>query len=489
VDRRGVTAEAGGYAGHREHDVARRPTASGASVRLDDRSHRSAACQEERSMTRGVTRRAWTGLAVLALIISACGPAGTGGSPGATGTAAAACASGATKVEVFSWWTTGGEATGLQKLMDQFNKENPKWCVMNEAVAGGAGANAKAVLQTRMEGGQPPDSFQVHMGHELIDTWVVANKMEPLDDLYTANGWTETFPKGVLDIVSADGHYWSVPVNIHRANVLWYNKKIFADNNLQAPTTWDEFKTAADTLKAKGITALAMGDKEAFASGQILETILISTLGADGYNGLWDGTTKWSDPKVTEALETFKMALGYVNADHSSLTWDQANDLIISGKAAMTIMGDWIDGDYTAKKFTDYGWAPVPGNDGIYDALSDTFGLPKGAKNPEGIKAFLTLLGSAEGQDIFNPLKGSIPARTDAGKPPAGEKQYDDYLKSAQEDWKTDTIVPSVEHGAAAKPSWVTDFQNAVVTFVTSQDVAAAQGALIKAAVDAGFPQ
>src|SRR4030042_4631562 len=94
---------------------------------------------------------------VFVLVLSACGPA---------------TAAPKTQVEVFSWWTTGGEAAGLQKLMDQFNAANPKYEVINAAVAGGAGSNAKAVLKTRMLGGDPPDSFQVHMGHELIDTWV-----------------------------------------------------------------------------------------------------------------------------------------------------------------------------------------------------------------------------------------------------------------------------------------------------------------------------
>ena len=31
-------------------------------------------------------------------------------------------------------------------------------------------------------------------------------------------------------------------MNIHRANVLWYNEKVFVDNNLQPPATWAEFK-------------------------------------------------------------------------------------------------------------------------------------------------------------------------------------------------------------------------------------------------------
>src|SRR2546425_1390213 len=136
--------------------------------------------------------------------------------------------------------------------------------------------------------------------------------MAPLTDLFKAEGWTKAMPRGLLDILSYRGDIWSVPVNIHRANVLWYNKKLFTDNSLTPPETWDQFKTVADKLKAKGVIPLALGDKEPFASGQLFETILIGTLGADKYKGLWTGTTDWKGADVTQALNTFKTALSYV---------------------------------------------------------------------------------------------------------------------------------------------------------------------------------
>lgn len=435
-------------------------------------------------MTRHVSRSWQVLLPVIALVALAC--AGTpAGSPGASPTTAG----GKEKVEVFSWWTTGGEAAGLDKLIAKFNAEHPEWEVFNAAVAGGAGTNAKAVLKTRMLGGDPPDSFQVHMGHELIDTWVTTGYMEPLDDLFDSEGWTTTFPEGVLEIVSHDGHPWSVPVNIHRSNVLWYNKTAFTDAEVEPPTTFEEFEDVAAKLEAKGYTPLALGDGEPFAAAHLFESVLLGTMGADAYGGLWTGETDWNGPEVTEALENMKAMLQHVNDDHAALTWSQANDLVIQGDAAMTVMGDWVDGDYTAKKFTDFGWAPPPGTDGIYLALSDTFGLPKNAPHPDAVKEFLKLLGSAEGQDIFNPLKGSIPARSDAGKPAAGEKDYDEYLRSAMEDWNADTIAPSVAHGAAASEGWASEFTTAVVTFVTNQDVAATQAELAAACTTAGVCQ
>jgi glucose/mannose transport system substrate-binding protein len=233
-------------------------------------------------------------------------------------------------------------------------------------------------------------------------------------------------------------------------------------------------------LKAAGITPLALGDVDAWTAVHLMETVLLGSLGPDGYDGLWTGDTDWSGAEVKDALDAFAKMLGYVNSDHSSLTWDQANDLVISGEAAMTVMGDWANADYEAKNFTEYGWAPTPGTDGNYDALSDTFGLPKGAPNPDAVNCWLRLVGSKEGQEAFNPLKGSVCARTDCD--PA---LFNEYLQSAMSDWKSDRIVPSLAHGAAASQPWLNEIVDATTAFVTDKDVAAFQGRLNDACVAA----
>ena len=426
-------------------------------------------------MTR--TRRSSIRFLVFAAVLTAGLAAACGG--GAKEEEPAAGLTG--ELEIFSWWTTGGEAAGLQALYNLYPNACPGDVkIVNATVAGGAGFNARQVLTTRMLGGDPPGSFQVHMGHELTDTWVTTNYMEPLTSLYQQEGWASVFPKGVVDIVSYNGERYSVPLNIHRANVLWYNKKVFQQNNLTPPTTFDEFFQVADALQAKGITPLALGDNGIWASVQIMETVLLGSLGPEGYSGLWTGTTDWKGPQVTQALDTFKRMLSYVNSDHSSLSWDQANALVIQGKAAMTIMGDWAHGDNKAKNFADEGWVPAPGTAGMYDALSDTFGLPKNAPNRDAVMCWLKVVGSKEGQEAFNTQKGSICARNDCDA-----ALFDTYLQSAMKDWQANTIVPSLAHGAAASPGWVTEINDAATVFVTDKNVSAYQARLAAACVNA----
>ena len=408
-------------------------------------------------------------LIVVPLLLAGCG----GGDKAGTG-----------KVEVFSWWTAGGEADGLNAMIKLYNEKYPNIEFVNATVAGGAGSNAKAVLATRMQASDPPDSFQGHAGHELIDTWAKADKLEPVTSIFKDNGWTDKFPKGVIDILTYNGEIWSVPVNIHRSNVLWYNTKIFSDAGLTAPKTLDEFFAVANRLIAADITPLALGDNGIWAATHLFESVLLGTMGPDKYKGLWTGTTDWNGPDVKAALENMVKILSYVNDDHAALSWDQAAQLVIDGSAAMTIMGDWAEGYFKSKGLTpnnEFGYMPSPGTSGNFIMLSDSFTLPKGAKDHANAVAWLTLCGSKEGQDAFNPLKGSIPARTDGDR-----ALYDVYLQSAMDDFNSNTIVPSLAHGAAASEGWVTAFNDIMTLFVTNQDVAAAQTAMAKACVDAG---
>ncbi|HEM62649.1 MAG TPA: carbohydrate ABC transporter substrate-binding protein, partial [Chloroflexi bacterium] len=234
-------------------------------------------------------------IVVLASLVAACG------APAPQPTEEPAGPAG--EVEIFSWWTAGGEAEGLEAMYKVFSPRYPDLEIINATVAGGAGMEAKAVLATRMQAGDPPDSFQVHAGHELIDSWVVADKMEPVTFVFEENDWLGVYPPGVIEILSSGGDIWSVPVNIHRSNVLWYNKQVFEDNGLTAPASLDEFFDAADTLMAAGVTPLAVGDSGVWVDLHVFESLLLAELGPDAYRGLWDGSTDWNGSGVTAALE------------------------------------------------------------------------------------------------------------------------------------------------------------------------------------------
>jgi len=379
-----------------------------------------------------------------------------------------------TEVEVFSWWVGPGEADGLAAMVKIFEAQYPTIKFINAAVTGGAGTNAKAVLQTRLAANDPPDTWQAHAGQETIANYVAGGKVLPLDDLFTETGLTAVLPATLLPLISQNGHPYSVPVNIHRSNVLWYNPKVLAAAGVTANPktdfdTLDKFFAVCDTIKAAGKTCLSLGAP--WTAIHLFENIMIGTIGADKWNGLWTSppTTDWAGADVTKGIANFAKALSYTNADASTFSdWQPASKLLADGDAAFNIMGDWAYGYFANQPpnglaltpHTDFDWAVSPGTYGVFNFLADSFVLPVGAKHPDATLNWLKVCASKEGQEAFNPLKGSICARTDCN-----QSLFSEYSQDAAKDWTSNVVVGSLMHGVVAAPAWATSIGTAIGLF------------------------
>ena len=275
-------------------------------------------------------------------------------------------ASAAGKLEIFSWWS-GDEGPALEALIKLYRQKYPSVTVDNATVSGGAGTNAKAVLKTRMLGGTPPDSFQVHAGQELTGTWVVADRMEDLSSLYKSEGWDKTLPKDLVSLLTYKGGKWSVPVNVHRSNVMWFVPSRLKAWGVTAPKSWSEFLSTCSKLKTKGVQApLSLGEN--WTQQHLWESVAVGVLGVKGWNDLWDGKIKFTDPRVQSVFTTYGKVLDCTNKDASSLSWQQATDRVLSGQSAFNIMGDWAAGYLTTTKKlkpgSGFSWAASPGTAG-----------------------------------------------------------------------------------------------------------------------------
>ncbi|MGO1410252.1 ABC transporter substrate-binding protein [Microbacterium sp. JB110] len=415
------------------------------------------------------------GASALALGLAGCG-GGDGGDGGDGGEGG-----GNAEVEVFTWWAAGSEKAGLDALVEVFDDQHPDTKFVNGAVAGGAGSTAKDLLQSRLQQGDPPDTFQAHAGAELQD-YIDAAQVEDVADLYEEFGLNDAFPADLIDRLTVDGAIYSVPANIHRANVVWGNPSVISDAGLDPEAEYaslDEWIAALEEIDASGATALSVA--QPWTQVNLLETVLLAGLGADGYEGLWSGETDWTGADVTAALEDFETLMSFTNDDRDGLDWPDATQQVIDGEAAFNVMGDWAEAAFQeagAEAPADYVYFPVPGTDGVFDFLADSFTLPVGAPHPEGAKAWLESVSSAEGQEAFNMAKGSIPARTDADT-----SEFGAYQQSAVESFQSDAIVSSLAHGAAVPVSVLNQITDATSKFTTgASDLATYQEELAAAA-------
>ena len=375
------------------------------------------------------------------------------------------------KLEVFSWWTSGGEAAALDSLFNIYRKQFPGIGIINATVAGGSGSGARPVLQTRLAVNNPPDTWQSHPGWELLGEYVNPGYCEPVTELYESGGWDKAFPKALVNMVSQDGKPYAVLTGVHHGNVLWYNKKLLQKHGitLGKSLTFDEFFAICDKLKAAGISALGVGDSGIWASSQLFENTLLGVVGAQGWTDLFTGRMRWDDPKVKQGMEYFAKMQEYLNPDHADLTWDQAVKELMDGKVAFNSMGDWADGEFIKAKLKeneDFGWVNHPGTDGSFLIVADGFTLARGAPHKESAIAWLKSIGSKEAQEAFNPLKGSIPARTDVDK-----SRFDAYHRWSMDEFAKDKLLPSCVHGGAAPEAFQKAFNDAVASFIVDKNV------------------
>jgi len=382
------------------------------------------------------------------------------------------------EVGVFTWWADGSEARGLQALEKMFAKKYPHDRFKNLAVAGGSGSNAKAKLASDLKNGNPPSSFQGHAGAELTD-YIDNEQIEPVDGIIKELGGESVFPKTLADRLTVDGHIYSVPVDIHRANVVWANSALLKKAGVtKTPTDVKGWIADMEKVKASGVaTPLSIGGT--WTQTELFESILAADMGADGYNKLFTPDGTWDSPEAKAAIEDYKKALTFTNTASDGDDWPAATDMVASGKAAYNVMGDWAvaEFDMKGKKYNaDYTAFVVPGKEVVYDFLADSFTLPTGTKNPEATKDWLRFVGSADAQSTFNKIKGSIPARTDV-KPDG----FSTYQQTAMKDFKEVPIVSSIAHGAAVSLAWSSEINTAMSKFCQDKNADNLASALVAA--------
>jgi glucose/mannose transport system substrate-binding protein len=404
------------------------------------------------------------GVVAILFAVAACS-AGQGG----------AGASGNDKVEVVAEWLGSGAEQAYNSMIDDFRRRNPGI----EFVGDGTGSDIQQVLATRFEAGDPPDSYQARVGRELLDD-VKAGRLADLSGLYDSQGWRDMFPRALLDQVSVSGKPYAVPVNIHRANLLWFNPKTLARAGISTPpATWTDLRIQAGKLRDLGITPIAVGP--GWTRKQLLETILLGELGPGTYAGLWDGTTDWNAPQVKEALLTAVLVFSESDATSPASDWQAALNRVTTGAAAYVVMGDWAyDQNIRSglKYKTDFDVAPTPGSVGVYDFAADSFTMAKAAPHPGAARQWLIECGSVEGQNILNPVLGTVSARLDADV-----SHYAQFQSDSLADWRSakTKVVGSMTFGVLVGRGFGAAVDAALTELIDDHDADRFAEAMIKA--------
>jgi glucose/mannose transport system substrate-binding protein len=321
----------------------------------------------------------------------------------------------AADLEVTHWWTSGGEAAAVAELAKAFDATGNKW--VDGAIAG-SGGTARPIMVSRITGGDPMGATQFNHGRQAEEL-VQAGLMRDLTDVATKEHWKDIIkPASLLDSCTIDGKIYCAPVNIHSWQWLWLSNAAFKTAGVEVPKNWDEFVAAAPALEKAGIVPLAVGGQP-WQSAGAFDVLMVAIAGKDVFNKVFGD----KDEEVAAGPEIAKVFKAADDARKMSKgsnvpDWNQATNLVITGKAGGQIMGDWAQGEFQLagqKAGTDYTCLPGLGVNEIISTGGDAFYFPL-LKDPEKSKAqevlASTLLNPAT-QVAFNLKKGSLPVRGD----------------------------------------------------------------------------
>ena len=321
----------------------------------------------------------------------------------------------AAKVEVTHWWTSGGEAAAVAEFAKAFNATGNEW--VDGAIAG-SGDVARPIISSRILGGNPPGATQFNPGHDA-DEMAKQGLFLDLTDLAKKEDWAHILrPASQLASCTVDGKVVCVPVNLHSAQWMWTNRKVFKDAGIEPPKNWDELIAAAPALKAKGIQPLSVA--AGWAVTLLVTDLMVAKAGVENYVKVYKDRdlTIAAGPQMAAVFQAVDAARKIVDPKTIRPQWNEAVGDVIAGKAAANVMGDWAGGEFQVAKMKagdDYDCLPGLGLTPVLNTGGDVFFFPKN-KDPEVEKAQLAMASSMvskETQVAFNLKKGSLPMRAD----------------------------------------------------------------------------
>lgn len=350
-------------------------------------------------------------LAVIAMILVACGSGPTTGS------------SGSNKVTI-NWWhisTTDPLLSAWQNLANQYMHSHPDVTIKITVIANDP---FKTKLNTAMQAGTPPDIFQ-SWGGGVLQQYASAGLLKDITPDLQSGGWINTFSPPALSLYSYQGKYYGVPWDIGAVG-FWYNKTLFAKAGITStPVTWDDFVNVIKKLKTAGITPIALGEKDKWPGAFYWEYFAVRLGGKSAFDKAYNHQGgSFSDPAFIQAGNYLQQLVALHPFQNGFLgsSYNDHQAIMGNGQAAMELMGQWAPANDAAsatdKKGPDFGFFPfptLPGEAGNpTDVLGGGNGFAIGKNAPPQAVDFVKFLTSADNQRALAAKGALLPPVTAA---------------------------------------------------------------------------
>lgn len=242
-------------------------------------------------------------LAVIAMLLAACGDGGdgetdggeTGGEDGGDGGEASG------EFTMLHAFTGETDLAGLQAMIDQFEEANPGITVQAE------GSNDfESLARTRIGAGNAPDII-LHPQPGLLSDFVDQGVVQPLDFIDPSSLQDQLVP-GLVDLGTFNDTFYALPMRLSLKSLVWYNKPYFDQQGYEVPETWDDMLALTEQIASDGDLApwcigIESGDATGWTATDWIEDVLLRTLGPEDYDRWVTGELDFASPEVKSAIE------------------------------------------------------------------------------------------------------------------------------------------------------------------------------------------
>ena len=276
------------------------------------------------------------------------------------------------------------------------------------------------------------DIIEIYSG--AVARYASADKLVELDDLFAK--YKDAYQLGdlnqtMLDGLSYNGKLYALPMQAN-VTIMVYRKDIFDELALQPPTTYAELLTAATKIKESGKMEYPVALPFADSTSTMYEQVMRSQ-GKSYHDPTTDELT-FQTPEAERGLQALVDLAPYMDPQVISLNQPKVQQQLYNGQAAIAMMFSGRMADLLNPENTEYAdrfaFAPPPkidANGTIGSTLSvDGWTLAKNSKiDPELL--FQIIASSVSPEASMNSLPAAYPARdgivTEANVPYAAAVQ------------------------------------------------------------------
>lgn len=273
------------------------------------------------------------------------------------------------KITLWSLRTNDNRQTEMERKIEKFNEMQSQIQVVPYFYEI---ESYKTKLKVAMISGKMPDLFHYWTGESfkyMVDSQIVADLTEYIE---ADPAFADSFYPGALHSAQYYDRIYGIPYAVTHV-LIWYNKSIFAELQLEVPQTWDQLLHIVDVLNENRIYPIAVSGKERWPLLHWYAYLSNRTGGSSPFNRALKGAGDFTDASFVEAAQLFRNLVEKKAFIPGFLGYDllAAENAFLSGEAAMYLQGDWVADKLL--KSGDIGYFPFPVKE-ITDTPAEYYG-------------------------------------------------------------------------------------------------------------------